>query len=241
MKLSEDLRRSVLQAAIQGKLTEQRAEDGNAKDLLKEIRAEKKKLTAESKIKKEKTLPPITDDEKPFEIPDNWAWVRLGEIGRWQAGSTPPKTKTEFYGGKIPWLITGDLNDGFINEEDIKNRITEKALAETSVKMNPKGSVLIAMYGATIGKTAILNTPATTNQACCACLPMQGIFNKYLFFVLQALKQTFINMGEGGAQPNISKEKIIATLFPLPPLAEQERIVERLNKLLPLCEAMKGE
>ena len=178
---------------------------------------------------------------KPFEIPENWVWVRLGEIGHWQSGSTPPKTQPKFYGGNIPWLVTGDLNNGFINDEDIPNRITEEALSQTSVKINPKGSVLIAMYGATIGKTAILNVNATTNQACCACLPMKGIFNEYLFLILKSLKQKFMSMAEGGAQPNISKEKIVRTIFPLPPLAEQKRIVERLNELLPLCEAMKVE
>ena len=146
---------------------------------------------------------------------DNWRWVRLGDIGRWQSGATPSKTRPEFYGGNIPWLVTGDLNDDFIGDKDITHRITEIALAETSVKMNPRGSVLIAMYGATIGRTGVLNVDATTNQACCACLPYEGVYNEYLFRVLQALKQTFINMAAGGAQPNISKEKIIRTIVPL--------------------------
>ncbi|WP_290017500.1 restriction endonuclease subunit S, partial [uncultured Alistipes sp.] len=92
----------------------------------------------------------------------------MGEIGKWQSGATPSRLCKEYYGGNIPWLKTGDLNDGYIY--DISESITDKALSETSVKLNPTGSVLIAMYGATIGKIGILTFPATTNQACCACV-----------------------------------------------------------------------
>ena len=84
----------------------------------------------------------------PFDIPRNWIWVELGKIGRWQSGSTPNRLNKAYYGGNIPWLKTGDLNDGYITH--IPEYITEKALNETSVKLNPIGSVLIAMYGATL-------------------------------------------------------------------------------------------
>ena len=232
-----DMKASLLQAAMQGKLTEQLPEDGNAKDLLEQIKAEKGKLIKEGKLKKEKPLPEITEDEIPFDIPENWEWVRLGEIGKWGAGSTPSKSHPDYYGGNIPWLLTGDLNNGYINS--VEGRITELALKETSVKLNPVGSVLIAMYGATIGKLGILNIEATTNQACCAGIPYNGIYNKFLFYFLMAHKAEFVKRGEGGAQPNISREKIIVTLMPLPPLSEQKRIVEKLEKLLPLCDGLK--
>ena len=96
-------------------------------------------------------------------------------------------------------------------------------------------------YGATIGKLGILGVEATTNQACCACIPYRGIFNKYLFYFLMGSRSSFIKMGEGGAQPNISKEKIVKSLIPLPPLAEQKRIVEKLEELLPLCDRLNIE
>lgn len=113
------------------------------------------------------------EDEIPFEIPEGWVWTRLGMIGNWQAGATPSKGNTKYYKGSITWLKTGDLNDNYITK--IPEHISELALKETSVKLNPTGSILIAMYGATIGKLGILTFPATTNQACCACQPSDAI------------------------------------------------------------------
>ena len=230
----QELKNSILQLAIQGKLVPQRAEEGTAEELYNQIQAEKQKLIQAGKIKKEKNLPAITNDEKPFEIPDSWKWMRLGDVGSWASGSTPSRSNPEYYGGNIPWLKTGDLNDDYII--DTSEYITELALNKTSVRLNPIGSVLMAMYGATIGKIGILKIEATTNQACCACIPCNGIYNKYLFYFLLAYRKDFIKMGAGGAQPNISKEKIVTTVFPLPPLAEQKRIVAKIEKLLPYVE-----
>lgn len=171
-------------------------------------------------------------------VPNEGPWEEktLGDIGKWQAGSTPSRANKSYYGGDIPWLKTGDLNDGYIDE--IPEYITEKALNETSVKLNPAGSVLIAMYGATIGKIGILTFPATTNQACCACVnPLMD--NKYLFYFLLAKRSYFIALGGGGAQPNISKDKIVKTPILLPPLSEQKRIVEKIEQLFAALDAMK--
>ena len=230
----EQLKASILQYAIQGKLVEQRPEEGTGEELYQQIQAEKQRLIAEKKIKKEKQLAEIPEDEIPFDIPESWKWVKVGEIGSWGAGATPPRTNPAYYGGTIPWLKTGDLNDGLINE--IPEFITDLALEKTSVRLNPVGSVLMAMYGATIGKLGILEIPATTNQACCACIPYNGIHNRYLFYYLMSMRRTYISMAEGGAQPNISKEKIVNSLFPLPPLAEQKRIVAKIEKLFPLVD-----
>ena len=109
---------------------------------------------------------------------------------------------------------------------------------ETSVKLNPAGSVLIAMYGATIGKLGILTFPSTTNQACCACEVFNGIDKEYLFLFLLSYRDDFIRMGGGGAQPNISKEKIVNTNMPLPPVEEQKRIVDAVNKTFIMLDAI---
>lgn len=229
---AQDLKNSILQYAIQGKLVAQDEHDEPAEVLYAKIQAEKQKLIKDGKIKKDKPLPPISEDEIPFPIPPTWKWVRLGEIGSWGAGATPNRSNHKYYNGKIPWLKTGDLNDGLV--VDIPETISQLAVDETSAKIKPIGSVLIAMYGATIGKLGILGVEAATNQACCACIPIEGIYNKYLFYYLLALRKYFIQQGAGGAQPNISREKIVPTIFPLPPLEEQKRIVAKIEELEPL-------
>ena len=173
------------------------------------------------------------DEEVPFEIPQGWEWCRMGSIGDWGAGATPAKSNPDYYGGSILWLRTGELNNGIVYDSEIK--VTKKALQECSLRMNRIGDVLIAMYGATIGKVAIVGKELTTNQACCACTPF-GIYNYFLFFFLMGSQIDFIKKGEGGAQPNISREKLVSHLMPIPPLAEQYRIVEKIQYLLPLVE-----
>lgn len=229
-RFPDDLKKSILQMAMQGKLVEQRPEEGTGEELYQQIQKEKQKLIKEGKIKKEKPLPEITEDEVPFEIPESWKWVRTGEIGSWGSGATPSRSHPEYYGGNIPWLKTGDLNDGYI--ESVPESITKEGYEHSSVRLNPIGSVLIAMYGATIGKLGILKIKATTNQACCACIPFDNVEDRYIFYYLLSHRKQFIEQGAGGAQPNISKEKILETVFPLPPFAEQKRIVAKLDELL---------
>lgn len=231
----QQLKNSILQLAIQGKLVPQDPSDEPASALLERIRKEKEHLVKAGKLKKKDLITtPISDEEKPFEIPEGWEWCRLGEIGSWGAGATPNKGKPEYYDkGTIPWLRTGDLNNGVVTEVELF--VTEKALSECSLRQCLIGDILIAMYGATIGKVSIAGIPLTTNQACCACTPIQ-VYNWYLFYFLMASKQSFIDLGAGGAQPNISREKIIAFPIPLPPLAEQHRIVAKIEELMPLVE-----
>ena len=234
------LRQKILDLAIHGKLVPQDPNDEPASVLLERIRAEKERLVKEGKIKRPKKTKATSDkphyENVPFEVPSSWVWTTLGEIGNWQSGATPSRLRKDYYGGNIPWLKTGDLNDGYIS--DIPEYITETALKETSVKLNPKDSVLIAMYGATIGKVGILSFPATTNQACCACTDYL-VKKMYLFYFLLANREKFIAMGGGGAQPNISKEKIVSTLIPLRPKQEQSRIVEGIEHWLSLVDCIE--
>ena len=234
------LRQKILDLAIHGKLVPQDPNDEPASVLLERIRDEKERLIKEGKIKRPKKAKATSDkphyENVPFEVPSSWVWTTLGEIGNWQSGATPSRLRKDYYGGNIPWLKTGDLNDGYIS--DIPEYITETALKETSVKLNPKDSVLIAMYGATIGKVGILSFPATTNQACCACTDYL-VKKMYLFYFLLANREKFIAMGGGGAQPNISKEKIVSTLIPLPPKQEQSRIVEGIEHWLSLVDCIE--
>lgn len=244
------LKKSVLQYAIQGKLVPQNSNEEPASALLEKIQQEKLKLVKDGKLKKkdldnsvifkgddnkyfEKKGNEVVciDDEIPFEIPDSWEWVRMGDVGNWGAGSTPNRANHEYYNnGEILWLKTGELNDDIVY--DTIEKITQKAFNECSLRLNRVGDVLIAMYGATIGKIAIVGKELTTNQACCGCSPYSGLYNRYLFYYLMANKSTFIKQGEGGAQPNISRDKLVKFLIPLPPLQEQKRIVEALDNVL---------
>ena len=173
------------------------------------------------------------DEEIPFEIPQGWEWTRMGNIGDWGAGATPSKSNPDYYGGNVLWLRTGELNNSVVYDTEIK--VTEKALKECSLRLNQIGDVMIAMYGATIGKVAIVGKELTTNQACCACTPY-GIYNYFLFYFLMESQTDFVKKGEGGAQPNISREKLVSHLMPVPPIQEQYRIVEKIKTLLPLID-----
>ncbi|GAT63645.1 restriction endonuclease subunit S [Paludibacter jiangxiensis] len=235
----QKLRELILELAVRGKLVPQDPNDEPASELLKRIKAEYKHLSKEGKIKKSKALPNISEDEFPYDLPKGWEYVRLNDLGEWGAGATPNRGNSEYYGGNIPWFKSGELVGDYISESE--EFVTELALTKSSLRYNKAGDVLIAMYGATIGKTSILKIPATTNQAVCACTPFSDIYNVFLLTLLKAYKNRFISMGAGGAQPNISREKIIATVIALPPLAEQHRIVAKVDELMALCDELEKE
>ena len=251
-EIEDSLRKSILQEAIQGKLVPQIAEEGIADKLLAQIKIEKQELVKEGKLKKSALNDSVIfrgDDNKyyeqvgkkcvditeqiPFEIPNSWTWARMGQIGDWGAGSTPQRGNQDYYGGNILWLKTGELNNGIVY--DTEEKITQRAFQDCSLRMNKIGDVLIAMYGATIGKIAIVGKKLTTNQACCGCTPYV-VSNWYLFYFLMASRDTFIKKGEGGAQPNISRVKLVEHLIPLPPLREQKRIVQKIEQLTQLLK-----
>ena len=238
---TKKLRQKILDLAIHGKLVPQDPNDEPASVLLERIKAEKEHLVKEGKIKRSKKSAKTSDtphyENVPFEVPSSWVWTTLSEVGTWQSGGTPSRSNKSYYGGNIPWLKTGDLNDGLIS--NIPESITEEAVANSSAKINPTGSVLIAMYGATIGKLGILTFPATTNQACCACIEYEVVAQMYLFYFLLSQRTAFIEKGGGGAQPNISKEIIVNTYIPLPPLSEQHRIVAEIKKWFTLIDQIE--
>ena len=236
------LRQKILDLAIHGKLVPQDPNDEPASVLLERIKAEKERLIKEGKIKRSKKSAKSSDtphyENVPFEVPEGWMWTTLGVIGTWQSGGTPSRSNKSYYGGNIPWLKTGDLNDGYITH--IPEFITEEAVVNSSAKLNPVGSVLIAMYGATIGKLGILTFPATTNQACCACIEYDAIDPMFLFYFLLSQRTAFIAKGGGGAQPNISKEIIVKTYIPLPPFLEQQRIVAEIERWFSLIDIIEN-
>ncbi|VEF25181.1 Type I restriction enzyme EcoKI specificity protein [Shewanella baltica] len=172
-------------------------------------------------------------------LPDGWALATLENVATWGSGGTPSRSKPSYYEGDIPWVKTGDLGPRVLYKAS--EFISEYAVQNSSAKFFPKGSVAIAMYGATIGRTSILGIDATTNQACGVGNPIEGItFSEFLYYFLNNEKDNFIAKGKGGAQPNISQALIKEHPIPLPPLAEQKVIADKLDTLLAQVETTKA-
>jgi type I restriction enzyme S subunit len=163
--------------------------------------------------------------------PENWIITTLGEIGTWSSGGTPSRKNLSYYGGDIPWVKTGDLNDSLIH--NTPENITKEGLKNSSAKIFPPETLLIAMYGATIGKMGILSTEASTNQACGALLPGGETRHliPFVFHYLLSERENIRSIAKGGAQPNISQTVLKSYPFPLPPLQEQRRITSKIESL----------
>ncbi|WP_159637957.1 restriction endonuclease subunit S [Sphingobacterium composti Ten et al. 2007 non Yoo et al. 2007] len=243
-QLLSQFKQAILQEAIQGKLTENwRVKNPNvepASELLKRIKAEKTQLIKEKKIKKEKELAPISKEETPFEIPENWVWCRLGELFQTTSGGTPLRNNVSYWNGDIKWYKSGELNDCLLVDNS-EEYITEKGLIESSATLFPKGTLLIAMYGATAGKLAILNSEATTNQAVCGFFENKNIITRYLFNYLFAHRTQMIKESWGMSQPNISQTYLRNFVFALPPFSEQQAIVEKVESLMAKCTVLERE
>ena len=239
--LADKLRKSVLQSAIQGKLTEQLATDDKVEDLLQAIEEEKELLIKEKKIKKQKPLPEITEDEIPFEIPENWKWVRLGEIGKIIGGGTPKTTNLEYWqNGKIAWITPADMKN--IKGKYIscgKKNITLLGLEKSSAQLLPKGSILFSSR-APIGYVAIAREEVSTNQGFKSIVPFSLNLSLYLYYVLLGMVDIIKKLGTGTTFKEVSGSVVEKILVPLPPLAEQKRIVEKLDNVLANIEKLKS-
>lgn len=173
----------------------------------------------------------------------SWSMVKLGDLFKISSGGTPSRQKSEYYeNGNIHWIKTGDLHNKFINSAS--EFITAAALANSSTKLYPPKTVLLAMYGATIGACSILEIEACTNQACAAFVPSTNVEPLYLYYCLKNNKANFVRAGAGGAQPNISGAFLKQFEIPLPPLPIQKKIAAALEKadtLRKQCKQMEQE
>lgn len=165
------------------------------------------------------------------ELPPGWIHAKLAEVARWGSGGTPSRSRKAYFGGKIPWIKTGELGPKFILRSEEK--ITQDAVDNSSAKIFPKGAVALAMYGATIGKASILGVDAATNQACAVGVPDERLISsEYLYFYLVSQQRKFVEQGQGGAQPNISQGIVKGWPIPLAPRAEQDRITAKVGNLI---------
>jgi type I restriction enzyme, S subunit len=235
-----ELRKVILQLAVMGKLLPQDPKDPPARELLKEIEAEKLRLVNEGKIKQPKPLPEIKPEEVPYELPQGWEWVRLSEIVDVGTGSTPTTTNHEYYNGTIPWYNSSATNNLIAAEPE--KYITEKALQETNCKIFPSGSLIIALYGQgkTRGQISEIVTPGATNQAIAAMVFFESskAMKPYLKYFFIKIYQEIRLLAEGAAQPNLNVGKVKNTLIPLPSSKEQHRIVAKVDQLMVLCDTL---
>ena len=237
-RFPEDMKKSILQQAIQGKLVEQRPEEGTAQELYQQIQAEKRRLIKEGKIRKEKPLPEITEDEKPFEIPESWMWVRFSEVVDVRDGThDTPKYVSE----GIPLVTSKNLVNGKIDFDTAKLISKEDASAINMRSEVNTGDILFAMIG-TIGN------PVLVEKGREFCIKNMALFKpignrlfdmKYFLLFLQKEQEQMKKSASGGVQAFVSLKFLRNYLLPLPPLTEQKRIVARLEELLPLCEGLK--
>ena len=195
--------------------------------------AKKKEKTLEEKL--QEALVP--ENQWPYILPENWCWTRLKNVANWGSGGTPSRKHPEYYQGNIPWIKTGELKDDFIY--DAEEHISEEAISKSNAKLFPVNTVVLAMYGATIGKAGIMGCELATNQACACGVSNESINYRFLFEYIKSQKDGFIASGKGGAQPNISQQIIKSYPIPLPPLPEQKRIVHRIESLFAKLDEAK--
>ena len=236
-------KKAILQEAVQGKLVPQIATEGNARDLLEEIRkARHSELVSESKNKpkKEKPLPEISDDEMPFDIPENWCWCRLGEVTEIARGGSPRPIKDYLTTDEdgYNWIKIGDTDkDGkYINRT--AEKIKKEGLNKT--RFVHKGNFLLT-NSMSFGRPYILNIDGCIHDGWLVISPKDNIFNKdFLYYVLSSTfaYNQFCDSVSGAVVKNLNSDKVRESLFPLPPLAEQKRIVVAIEKMLPLCEKL---
>ena len=236
---AQQLKNSILQLAVQGKLVPQDKNDEPASELLKRIKTEKAQLIKEGKLKKEKVLPTITDEEIPFDIPDSWEWIKFGELVSFNAGKTPARNTSEYWqNGTKNWVSIKDMTP-CSTVVSTKEKISEKAMKDVfRGKLSPKGT-LIMSFKLTIGRTSILGLDAVHNEAIISiftCADNEEIIKNYLLKTLPL----FTNFGDSRNAikgKTLNDTSLNNLLIPLPPLVEQQRIVEKIEEYLPFVEA----
>ncbi|EHH2480318.1 restriction endonuclease subunit S [Vibrio parahaemolyticus] len=239
----DQLKQTILQLAVMGKLVPQDPSDEPAAELLKRIAEEKTQLVKEKKIKKQKALPPIAEDEKPFELPNGWEWERIGTFGVVGTGATPSRSNPKYWDDpKYNWVSSGETSELFVSTT--KEKVSELAIQETNVSIYPSGTLIVAMYGQgkTRGQITELTKPAGTNQACAA-IQLIEKNESHKDFVKLYFRKSYEELrsnAAGGAQPNLNVGKVQSTVIAVPPLNEQQRINTKVNELLTVCDHLKA-
>lgn len=234
-----NMKKEILQLAVQGKLVPQDPNDESAEVLLGKIREEKEKLIKEKKIKKEKPLADISEDEKSFELPTGWVWTRLGELGITQTGTTPSTKIEEYFNGTVPFIKPADISEKGINYEN--ESLTELGL--TKGRLILKNSVMMVCIGGSIGKNYYTSMDCSCNQQINTITPLANIDSKFVHYLLSSSNfyNKILELSTGSATPIINKSKWEQIIIQLPPLEEQKRIVEKVDSLIKLCDKLENK
>lgn len=240
-KFPEDMKKSILQYAIQGKLVEQRAEEGTGEELYQQIQAEKQQLIEEKKIKKEKPLAEISEDEIPFDIPGSWKWVRVGEIFAHNTGKAMNSTakKVDKPGSVKRFITTSNLYWNSFDFSSVKEMFfSDDELERCTVT---KGDLLMCEGGAYYGRTAIWNYDYDIcfQNHVHRLRPYKAVELRFFYHLFYFYKSMNMMNAKGTAMPGLSSQTLHQMVVPLPPLSEQKRIVAKIEELLPLCERLK--
>lgn len=240
-KFPEDMKKSILQYAIQGKLVEQRPEEGTGEELYRQIQTEKQRLIKEGKIKMEKPLPEISEDEVPFEIPDSWRWCYVGDLFNHNTGKAMNSSakKTDKPGAIRPFITTSNV---YWNSFDF-SVVKEMFFSDDEVERCTvtKGDILMCEGGAYFGRTAIWNYDYDIcfQNHVHRLRPYQEIDLMFFYHIFFFYKNMNMMKAKGTAMPGLSSITLHQMIIPLPPLAEQKRIIAKLEEILPLCERLK--
>ncbi|EJY6311708.1 restriction endonuclease subunit S [Escherichia coli] len=236
------LRELILELAVRGKLVPQDPNDEPASELLKRIAAEKAELVKQGKIKKQKPLPEISEEEKPFELPEGWEWVTLATVGEIVGGGTPKSDNPQFWAKNgIKWITPADLyglKGKYITSG--ARDISPAGLSNSSARLMPKGSVLFSSR-APIGYVAIADAELSTNQGFKSCVPYIKESAEYIYYFLLASAKKIDAEASGTTFKEVSGAIVSKILLPLPPLSEQLKIVSRANELMSLCDQLEQQ
>ena len=242
-KFPEDMKKSILQMAMQGKLVDQRPEEGTAEELYEQIAAEKIQLVKDGKIKKEKPLPEIIEDEIPFEIPSNWKWVRLGNISKLiTKGSSPKWQGINYVENGLLFITSENVGKGQLLLEEPKYVEAEfNDIQSRSILFN--GDILTNLVGASIGRTAVYNLEceANINQAVCLIRLVNEDIKEFVVKYMNSyiVYKIMMNDKVDTARANISLSNINDLIIPLPPLEEQKRILAKIEELITYCDMLR--
>lgn len=230
------IRNRILDLALHGQLTKQNLVEGTGETLFNQIQKEKNQLIVKGEIKKSQAYSKSNAQKAPYKLPNSWKWVRLGEV--LNEVIVPQRDKPKVFDGDIPWCRIEDADGDYMSYSHSGQNVSQEVIDRMNLRVFPKGTVLFACSGASIGRILITTTELCTNQTFNGLVCNRGLYNWYLLYFLRNSISRLKRLGGGSAMAYVSQKKIGEMMIPLPPLAEQKRIVEKVNSLFSILDTI---